>query len=146
MTNQQSDKSPCEIAADAGMGEKLAELLQPQSTQHWGVDYEFTPALLGKVYGDGKGILQLFPINERPRYWLVRVDSQCASDDALCEILDDIYDQIDEQFGTPSEEDGVGDERPYFPKYDGQGTSWRFHSNHVANHPTDAQRRAQKTD
>lgn len=42
-------------------------------------------------------------------------------------MLDDIYEQIDEQLGRPPEEDlGVGDERPYFPMYDGQGTSWHF--------------------
>jgi hypothetical protein len=103
------------------------KLLKPQCTEHWGGTYEFTPALLDKVYGNGKQLVQLFPINERPRYWIVRVDSKCKSDDELHEILDDIYDAIDEQFGCPSEEDlGVGDERPYFPMYDGQGTSWHF--------------------
>lgn len=106
---------------------KLSKLLKPQTTEHWGEVCKFKPELLDKVYGDGKRLLQLFPINERPRYWVVRVDSACGRDDELYEILDDIYEQIDEQFGTPSEEDlGVGDERPYFPMYDGMGTSWHF--------------------
>ena len=109
----------------------LRELLKPQRTEHWGSVCEFTPYLLRKKYGDGKQLLMLFPIMERPRYWVVRVDSKCSDrtrdDDLFFDMLDDIYEQIDEQFGTPSEEDlGVGDERPYFPMYDGQGTSWHF--------------------
>jgi hypothetical protein len=111
------------------MTETLDDLLRPQKRHWWGCDYEFTPALLDKTYGDGKQLLQLFPIMERPRYWVVRIDSTCdgSDSDALFEILDDIYDAIDEQFGCPPEEDmGVGDERPYFPMYDSQGTSWHF--------------------
>jgi hypothetical protein len=107
--------------------DRLAELLKPFRTEHWGTMHDIEPALLDKVYGDGKRLLQLFPINERPSYWVVRVDSKCHRDDALYDILDDIYEQIDEQFGSPSEDDlGVGDERPYFPMYDGMGTSWHF--------------------
>ena len=109
------------------MREILDSLLKPKTTEHWGSVYEFTPAFLDKAYGDGKRLLQLFPINERPRYWVVRVDSTCVNDGAVFEILDDIYEEIDEQFGTPSESDlGVGDERPYFPMFDGEGVSWCF--------------------
>ncbi len=112
------------------MKKALRELLKPQHTEHWGSVYDFKPELLNKVYGDGKQLLMLFPIMERPRYWVVRVDSNCsdrAGDDSFFDMLDDIYDQIDEQFGRPNEEDlGEGNERPYFPMYDGQGTSWHF--------------------
>ena len=114
------------------MNRGLRELLKPQHTEHWGSWYDFTPVLLDKVYGDGKQLLMLFPINERPRYWVVRVDSKCQRDDAVYDILDDICDAIDEQFGTPDEDDlGVGNDRPYFPMYDNQGTSW-----HVVSMPT----------
>lgn len=110
------------------MNRTLRELLKPQHTEWWGSTYDFTPALLDKVYGDGKRLLMLFPIMERPRYWVVRIDSKWHTDGDLHEeVLDDIYDQIDDQFGCPNEDDlGVGDERPYFPMYDGQGVSWHF--------------------
>jgi hypothetical protein len=108
----------------------LDKLLKRQRTEHWGSSYRFKPALLDKVYGDGKQLLQVFPINERPRYWVVRVDSKCIDridDDSFFDMLDDIYEQIDEQFGPPDEGDlGIGNDRPYFPSYDGQGVSWNF--------------------
>jgi hypothetical protein len=106
----------------------IRHLLRPQRTSWWGNTYRFKPVRLNKVFGDGKQIVQLFPINERPRYWIVQVDSAHRDDsDAFFEILDDIYEAIDEQFGCPPEDDdGIGDERPYFPAYDGQGTSWHF--------------------
>lgn len=108
--------------------ERLRRLLKPQRTEHWGSIYRFKPVLLDKVYGDGKQLLQLFPINERPRYWVVRIDSRCTDHgDEWFDILDEIYEAIDEQFGTPDESDlGVGNDRPYFPMYDGEGTSWHF--------------------
>lgn len=106
----------------------LRKLLKPQQTKWWGSVYDFQPVLLEKTWGDGNQLVQLFPINERPRYWVVRVDSKCDSDsEAWYEILDDIYNAIDEQFGSPSEKDlGVGDERPYFPMFDWEGCSWHF--------------------
>ena len=107
------------------MLQHLARLLRPQrNVEHWGSTYNFKPALVAKVWGNGQQLVMLFPINERPRYWVVRVDSKCGD---LHELLGDICDAIDEQFGTPSEDDlGVGDERPYFPMYDDQGCSWHF--------------------
>lgn len=110
------------------MATNLANLLKPQTVEHWGKMCSFKPELLKKKFGDGGRLVRLFPINERPRYWVVRVDSKCTDlldDDG--DLLDAIYEAIDEQFGTPSEDDlGVGDERPYFPIYDGQGCSWHF--------------------
>lgn len=106
----------------------LAEIMRPRRTEFWGITYEVKPALLKKTFGDGGRLVRVFPINERPHYWVVRVDSRCTDlldDDG--ELMDAIYEAIDEQFGTPSEDDlGVGDERPYFPMYDGQGCSWHF--------------------
>lgn len=108
------------------MASELDRLLAPQKTEHWGSTCEFQPVLLDKIYGDGKLLMQLFPISERPRYWVVRVDS-IWEHDVPEDDLDDIYEQIDEQFGPPPEDDdGIGDERPYFPSYDGDGTSWHF--------------------
>lgn len=105
----------------------LSQLLKRQRTEFWGNSYDFIPKMLDKVFGDGKQLLLLFPINERPRYWVVRVDSKCTNDDAVYDIIDEIYEAIDEQFGTPDESDiGIGEDRPYFPQFDGQGVSWHF--------------------
>jgi hypothetical protein len=109
------------------MVEALAELLKPQSTEFWGSVYDFQPMLVNRVWGDGKQLVQIFPISERPRYWVVRVDSTCICDDELLEILDEITDAIEEQFGCPDDADiGVGDDQPYFPMFDGDGTAWHF--------------------
>ena len=112
------------------MSNKLTELLAFQSTDHWGCHYDFQPYLLDRIWGDGKQLMQLFPLMERPRYWIVRVGSgtcDCRDEDEFFDMLDEIYDEIDEQFGMPPESDlGVGRERPYFPMFDRQGTSWHF--------------------
>lgn len=109
---------------------RLDQLLAPRTVTFWGEVHHVTPALVNQTWGDGQKLLQLFPINERPNHWVVRVDSSCDNDN-LFDILDDIYDAIDDQFGRPPEDDdGIGDERPYFPRYDGQGTSWHLWDTH----------------
>lgn len=102
----------------------LAELLKPRTDEHWGNVCSFKPALVTKHFGDGGRFVKLYPINERPHYWVVRVDSHWC--DLHENTLDAIYEAIDEQFGTPEEDDWAGDNRPYFPMYDGQGTCWAF--------------------
>lgn len=104
----------------------LESLLKTRVTEHWGHRTRFTPRLIEKVYGDGKQALILYPMNERPRYWVVRVDSKLhESRDAIYDILDDIYDQIDEQFGRPTDSDR-NRQRPIFPMFDCEGCCWSF--------------------
>lgn len=105
----------------------LSQLLREQTVEHWGETCTFKPELVKRHWGDGGRLVQVFPINERPRYWVVRVDSKCDDLFDDDDLLDEIYEAIDEQFGAPSEDDlGIGDERPYFPMHDGQGCSWHF--------------------
>lgn len=71
----------------------------------------FTPALLPVVYGDGRALFVVSTINQRPRYWIIRGDSQWAVDTdsnspwpALSEndfddLLDDILSDMEEHFG-----------------------------------------------
>ena len=107
---------------------RLASLLAPQRVEHWGEWCEFEPVLLNRVFGDGSRLLQVFPINERPRYWVVRVDASVAGDRDVHEIIDEIAEAISDQFGDPNEDDlGVGDERPYFPSCNSDdGFSWNL--------------------
>lgn len=110
------------------LNQTIERLTSRQRVEFWGCVYEFDPPLLERVFGDGNQLVLVFPIMERPHYWVVRVDSQCTNDDALLGILDEIRDAIEYQFGLPDEADlGVGNDRPYFPMLDGEnGFAWDF--------------------
>lgn len=48
----------------------------------WGQTYEnFHPEKLDHVYGDGKRLIYLMPMNTRPYYYIARVDSQYPTGD-----------------------------------------------------------------
>lgn len=59
----------------------------------------FVPALSPTVYGDGRALFTLSTINQRPRYWIIRCDSEWDSDD-FCQMTDDILADLEEHFGN----------------------------------------------
>jgi hypothetical protein len=101
----------------------------------WGQRCEFTPAVCSRVFGDGRALLALAPLNTRPRYYVVRIDSSWKNDgedapenaDHLREHLDDIYDALSEDFGDAEDEDAEDDAERFrdWPALDlSVGTQW----------------------
>jgi len=74
-------------------------------TEFWGGKYLVSPRLIERTWGDGKALLGVQPLNTRPQYYVVRVDSawldtkyQFKSDE-IYERIDEITDAIEEEFG-----------------------------------------------
>lgn len=66
----------------------------------WGKKYKVTPCLVDQVWGDGKQFIWLAPILIRPNFYVVRIDSKTGTEgDDWPEVLEEIYDAIDDQFG-----------------------------------------------
>ena len=59
----------------------------------------FVPRVLGKVYGDGRRIFTLSTINQRPAYWVIRVDSRYDKEN-FGELTDDILTELEYEFGN----------------------------------------------
>jgi hypothetical protein len=91
----------------------------------WGKAYTITPRLVDHVFGDGRQLVWISPINHRPNYWVVRVDSSWSVDlddgETVYENIDEILDEIADKFGTIDDDDEEG----WFPRVDlGAGVSW----------------------
>lgn len=100
----------------------------------------FTPQLLSRVYGDGRALIGLTTINNRPRFYYIRIDSSWSIDmdrgappDApeLREFIDDICWALEDEFGSArpdSEEDDpdiLKDDQNPWPAFDDRdGCSW----------------------
>lgn len=99
----------------------------------------FTPALLSRVYGDGRALISLATCNQRPQYYIIRIDSawECGVDmhappgsPELVEFLDDIYGALEEEFGECEADQDEDDpdiiENGYpWPAFDGRdGCAW----------------------
>lgn len=59
-----------------------------------------------KKFGRGDLLLALYPIQHRPKYYLVWVDAKWMEDETLVDELDAIYEEIGEEFGSHSRDDG----------------------------------------
>lgn len=97
----------------------------PTEAFHWGSKSTFTPYVCDKVFGDGRALIALVPLNTRPCYYVVRIDSAMAIEgDAFHDLLEDgIYRAIEVQFGTArDDETDEVDEWPAFD--DDSGCGW----------------------
>lgn len=98
-------------------------LLSRRKRYLWGRAYMIRPALVRRKFGDGKRLIKLWPIIHRPLYYLVYVDSSWSlfndDENPLIDHLDDIYEQIAEEFGERN-----GDEYQW-PEADfDDGSTW----------------------
>ena len=96
----------------------------------WGAHYFIKPRLISRMFGDGKKLFIIQPLDTRPNYYYIRVDSTWGTsnwnhDDGIkepAEWLEDVLQAIDEDFGNTA--DG-GMENCGFPvQSDGSGHCW----------------------
>ncbi len=64
----------------------------------WGRRQIITPQLVTRVFGNGRKLLQLFPMMFRPNHFVVRVDSSLDTHDMDFDLLGEIYEEIEEEF------------------------------------------------
>ena len=74
----------------------------PRSVKLWGDAIEFTPVICENVIGDGEQLVYLGTIDQRPYYWLIRIDSKTDinSDDF---DFEHILEPLEEFFGISEE-------------------------------------------
>lgn len=75
-----------------------------QKGKFWGESYKFKPVVARTVLGDGQQLIYFGTIDQRPYYWLMRIDSEMdiESDDfdieTLLEPLEEEFGQVPAQF------------------------------------------------
>lgn len=98
---------------------------KPCETKFWGNKHTITPILINKKLGDGKQIIAFQPLNTRPNFYIICVDSSWNVDNHLDDV-DHVYEHCDEICAAIEEE--YGTHREYkndFPALaDDCGTQW----------------------
>lgn len=76
-----------------------------RTVEWWGYKSEVTPAIVDAHLGNGRRLLRVQPLNTRPNYYLIRVDSKwdCGSDE-FYDLLEDIYEAIEDEYGEKERE------------------------------------------
>ncbi len=116
--------------------QSLTQICKRHKTTFWGQKYFVTPALVSEIFGDGRQLIYLAPINTRPNYYVVRIDSKTSLDNwaanPFCDtILNEVLDAIEEQYGRETEEWDHDNGRTYtrhfpFPALEWEGGEWGF--------------------
>ena len=57
------------------MEEWISYETRKRTTTFWGRDFEIEPVICSEIQGDGLQLVWLSTINQRPDYWLLRIDS-----------------------------------------------------------------------
>ena len=81
----------------------------PYETTWWGSDCTCDPRFVTEALGNGDMLVGIQPLNTRPNYYVIRVDSswhlqgcrECEGDcpDELVEHIDEITDSIEDEYG-----------------------------------------------
>lgn len=117
---------------------RLNTITKRRKVHFWGFDYFVSPVFIGSVLGDGNTLLGFQPLNTRPNYYLIRVDSGWSTDSyspapedgegtnegwTIVDHIDDIYDAIEDEVG-PCLDEETGKKYPW-PSLDYEcGSSW----------------------
>ncbi len=89
----------------------LKDAQKPVTSYLWTPDNSitFTPAVLNKVFGDGRALFSITTINDRPAYWIVRgcsswkISGDYRAPDGspdFGDFTDEILAAIEDQYGT----------------------------------------------
>ena len=117
------------------IGKKRIENVElPYWTKFWGRRCKVKPKFVRAVLGDGNKLVAITPMQTRPHYYLIRVDSSWGESnysdgDTICDHLDEIYDAIEDEYGYyfdghSSEYDKSNGEYPGWPVFWQEGISW----------------------
>jgi len=81
--------------------EYVKEMCKTYKCNFWGQEHDVTPAFVGEIFGDGLQVIHITPIDTRPDWYLLRIDSKTnVTDDSfniepLLEAIEEEYDTVD---------------------------------------------------
>lgn len=112
--------------------ELKARVERRHRTTFWARTYVIKPRLIDAVLGDGKKLLSVVPLNTRPNYYVIRVDSNWSTSnwddgETVGQHIEEILEAIEEQFGRAWYDDDPPQRkygRPFPALNDEVGVGW----------------------
>jgi hypothetical protein len=108
----------------------IDHMTRRQWARLWGQKHMIKPVFIKQALGNGDKLVAITPLNTRPNYYLIRVDSSWSvrnSDDSnICDHIDEISEAIEEECGRKYETDDDDEEivMPWPALDDEVGVSW----------------------
>ncbi len=82
----------------------IARIEKRYWTKFWGSKCLVSPKFVSEAVGDGNKLIYMTPLNTRPQYYVIRVDSawDCSNfhdGETIADHLDEIFEAIEDQYG-----------------------------------------------
>ena len=68
-----------------------------RTVSFWGEDYDIEPVICSKVQGDGLQLVYVQSLDQRPNYWLLRIDSKINVEDDDFDV-ETLLEPLEEEF------------------------------------------------
>lgn len=105
---------------DMTMEELITSETEKRTVSFWGEDYEIQPVVCSTIIGDGLQLVYVKSIDQRPDYWLIRIDSKTNVD----------ADDFDEETLLEPLEEEFGREPDYYCHYQEEFIEAKNNENH----------------
>lgn len=91
----------------------------------WGSELTFSPVMVDEIIGDGLQFLYWGTIDQRPYYWILRIDSKTDIDADDFNTQDELLLMVTDQFGEYDPYDEGKEDEPTYPTViNTMGTHW----------------------
>lgn len=80
------------------MEQFIAEETTKRTVKFWGDEYEIEPEISKEIIGDGLQLIYVGTVDQRPNYWLIRIDSKTDIEGYDFDI-EEIVNILEEEFG-----------------------------------------------
>jgi hypothetical protein len=84
--------------------DNIDEFIKNETSEHietlWGQPCVVKPALVEEILGDGLQVLYWGTIDQRPQYWVLRIDSKTDIESDNFNQQDELYNMVTDQFGS----------------------------------------------
>lgn len=88
------------------MDKKINKLIKEETrrrfTKFWGQKQIIEPKLVSKIFGDGKQLMYVTPIDTRPNYYIIRIDSKInlSEHNTYTNFIEKVLEAIEEEFDS----------------------------------------------
>jgi len=81
------------------MQQWIEEETRERETTHWGQKSTIKPVIHSEIFGDGLQLCYLGTIDQRPNYWLIRIDSNIDVEAEDFDYEEILLNPLEEEFG-----------------------------------------------
>jgi len=108
--------------------QNIDDFIKNETSKHieylWGQECVVEPVIIDEIHGDGLQLIYWGTIDQRPNYWILRIDSKTDIDSDNFNQQDELYFMVTDQWGSYEPGEYEIEECEYPMVVDTMGSFW----------------------